>query len=130
MFFVKHYRQLLAVALISVALGGCAQWQAFTQDVRNAVSFATSVSVTPQEAYVAINVYDGAEATATNLVPKMSSAVRQQVKKLVLAGRVARNEVKGYLRAHPGANLAIQSFTDLKNATSGLQSIIDAYKTN
>ena len=134
-------KRIIPILLLALSLGACAQFQAFEADVKTAFQVANSAAVTPQQAYIAINVYDGVEATATNYIgwPKCTGTngpacrdpvVRAQIKKVVLSGRVARNDVKAYLRANPGANLNIQSFADLQAATTELKSIINAYRIN
>lgn len=132
---------ILAMFLAGSMLVGCSGLQALRDDVQTAFDVATSAAVTPTEAYIAINAYDGVEATATNYLgwPRCTGsngplcrdpAVRMQIKKIILAGRVARNDVKAYLRANPGKALAIQSFDDMQAATSALRDIITAYKIN
>lgn len=135
-------KRLIPILMIAaLAMGGCAQLQAFDNDVKTAFQVATSAAVTPQQAYIAINVYDGVAATATNYLgwPKCNGTngpacrdpvVRAQIKKVVLAGRLARNDVKAFLRANPGENLNIKSFADLQSATASLKSIIAAYQIN
>ena len=136
---MKHLRLAVAAALLALSLGACAQLTALENSAKNAFSLVTSTAVTPNDAYVAINVYDGVEATATNYNrwPRCTGSngpacrdpsVRAQIKKIVLSGRTARNAVKAYLRANPGANLSITSFDDLKAATTQLQNIINIYK--
>ena len=133
-------RKFLIISSLGLALSGCASFQSFETSVKNAYSVITSSAITPQQAYIAINVYDGVEATATiynkwpkcngSVSPCRNETVRAQIKKLVVAGRVARNDVKAYLRANPGLNLTITSFDDLKAATASLQTIITTYNLN
>jgi hypothetical protein len=135
---MKHFARLAAIVALAISIGACAQLKSFESSVENAVSVATSAAVTPKDAYVAINVYDGVEATATNYnrwprctgvnSPCRDPAVRAQIKKIVLAGRVARNQLKAYLRANPGESVSIGSFADLRAATSALQDVINTYK--
>ena len=131
---------LIALAIAaSLTFAGCAQLNNLKVDAENIISAVSSTTVTPNDAYIAINVYDGVEATATNYNrwPRCTGSngpacrdatVRAQIKKVVIAGRTARNDLKAYLRANPGANITIQSFDDLKAATSELQNIINVYK--
>lgn len=133
-------KKIFLTLVFAASLAGCAQLQSFETGVKNAYSIITASAITPQQAYIAINVFDGVEATATlyNKWPLCNGtisacrkpAIRQQIKKLVLAGRVARNDVKAYMRANPGQNLNIKSFDDLKAATNALQDIITAYNIN
>jgi aspartate-semialdehyde dehydrogenase len=133
---MKKITSLIAAVFLAVSLAGCA---GFVQKVETAVSVVTSASVTPQEAYIAINAFDAVEATTTNVlrVPLCNGTrpvcrplgVREQINKTVLAGRVARNEVKAYMRANPGQSISIQSFSDLKSATSSLQVIVSTYQS-
>lgn len=133
-------KKIFLAITLAASLAGCAQLQSFETGVKNAYSVITASAVTPQQAYIAINVFDGVEATATlynkwplcngHVSPCRNPTVRQQIKKIVLAGRVARNDVKAYLRANPGKNLNITSFDDLKAATTALQDIITTYNIN
>lgn len=139
MIHMNRLKTILAVAVLALGLGACAQFTAFENSVKNAVSTVTSTAVTPKDAYIAINAYDAVEATATNYNgwPRCTGstgpvcrdpAVRAQIKKLVLAGRVARNDLKAYLRANPNSNVSVQSFSDLQAATDELQKIVNTYK--
>lgn len=128
---------LPALALVTL-LSGCAALQNLTNDVKTAYQVVTTSAVTPTQADVAINVFDGVKKTTTNYLrlpicgklPCRQSAATIPIKKAISAGTLARNDIKAFLRANPGANLNIQSVSDLQNATSALQAIIKAYNIN
>lgn len=128
-------KRILSILFMAFALSGCAAWNQFTGEVKTAVQVATSAAVTPTQADVAINVFDGVKKTTANYLrlpicgrlPCRQSAATIPIKKAISAGTVARNDVKAFLRANPGANLNIQSIADLKAATAALQDIIKAY---
>lgn len=86
-------RKLLLVAVL--ALGGCAQIQTLEQ--------VATASVTPTQALIAANAFNGAESGATgylvyckaNLTTSQCSADnRRAVIKYTRAGRAARNQVE------------------------------------
>lgn len=136
---MKHHRFLSTALALIVALSvmGCARQ---IQEARDFVSTVTSTSVTPRDAYIAINGFDAVEATATNYLrlPRCngsrplcrSPAATPEIIRGIRAGRVARNDVKSYLRAHPGQNLAIRSYDDLIAAKDSLISVINKYKSS
>lgn len=128
----------IAVFFLILSLGGCAAIQNFTNDVKTAYQVVTTSAVTPTQADIAINVFDGAKKTTANYLrlpicgklPCRQSAATIPIKKAISAGTVARNDIKAFLRANPGENLNIQSVADLQAATSALQAIIKAYNIN
>lgn len=138
---MKYFSRFAAIALVALSVGGCA----WLQDIRDkgdaVVSAVTQTTVTPRDAVIAVNGFNALEITATNYNRLRrctgtngpicrDPAARMEIRKWVLSGRVARNDVMHYLRTHPGQNIAIRSFQDLLDAKSALQAIIDKYKTS
>ena len=119
-----------ALALAFLSLPGCAT----LQKIESAISIATGPVVTPQQVYIAINAFDGVEATATNYLrlprcpqavvcrsPSTSAAVITWVR----AGRVDRNKLKAGLRAAPGQNISlVDVYNDLGNITGQIGSLV------
>jgi uncharacterized protein YceK len=129
-------RKIIIALVIGLALSGCST----IQKIENAYGIVTSSAVTPRDAYIAINAFDAAKASATHLIlplhlcnghnaPCRAAGVRESVNKIISAGTVARNQVKAYMRANPGANITISSLADLRSATDNLQQIVSAYKS-
>jgi hypothetical protein len=87
--------------IICLAFGGCAQLQTLT-------TLATT-SVTPTQAIVAANAFDGIEAGATgyltycksnaNVDASCSAANRRSVIQYTRSGRAARNQIETYVSA-------------------------------
>jgi len=125
----------ILVIVLALSVGGCA----FLQKVETGIQTVTSASVSPKDALIAINSFDAIEATATNYNSLRrctgsngpicrDPAARVPIRKFVLAGRVARNDVKQYIRTHPGQDISIKSYQDLIDATNGLNLIIAQYR--
>jgi len=123
-------RFFLAIALAG-SLAGCAQFQ-------KDFSFLTSATVSPTAVTVAVNLFDGVEATATNYLrlPKCTAtsgavcrnkAVAVQIIAAVKSGRVARNNLEQFLAGHQTA-LGVQGDYDAINAAvNTLQAILAQY---
>lgn len=122
---------LFAVALIATtALGGCASFQAFEQNVQTAWAVATSASVSPTQIIIAGNTFDALEATATQYLgyckanPAISQcalSTRQKTVAAVRAGRAARNALEPYVvsgTAGPAAvyNTLVAAIASLQNS--------------
>ncbi len=119
-----------ALALAFLSLPGCAT----LQKIESAISIAAGPNVTPQQVYIAINAFDGIEATATNYLklPRCPQAVAcrdpatsAKVITWVRAGRADRNQLKAGLRAAPGQNISLVAvYNDLAGLTGQLGSAI------
>lgn len=91
----------LAIVLVALWLGGCAQLGL----LRDAYNYAEGTTVSPQAILIASNAFNILEGTATNYFvycrPRLSEAVcsadnRRKVIKSVKAGRAARTTLEGY----------------------------------
>ena len=123
-----------ALALACFATTGCAE-------LRDAVSTVTQASVTPEEVTLAASAFDGFEVLATNYNrlrrcdgsngpvcrdPSVTPVLRAAVR----TGRVARNNLKQFLRDHPGQPLGTQGDYDaLVAATKTIRDATAAYRT-
>jgi hypothetical protein len=93
-------RIILTIALVGLALSGCANLTTVWQTI-------TSASVSPTQIIVAGNAFDAAEASATQYLSACKSkaipatvctlAIRKQVVASVRAGRSARNQLEPYV---------------------------------
>lgn len=119
------------LVLLVLSLGGCTGWSNFYGTV-------TGASVSPVSVYVARNAFDVAEATATNYLtqPKCkpagpticrSPAATKQIIPAVRAGRKARDDLKAFAAANPGALGPTGLYNALVAATGTLQSIYQTY---
>lgn len=126
---------IIGVAALALALGGCTAFRNELQKVETAVQIVSTASVTPTEVYVAINVFDGAEATAKNYLtlhpcgPTQGFPCRgaaQPVWDAVRKGRVARNNLKAYMRANLNRAVPSPDYNALTLATSALKDLVPA----
>lgn len=122
-------RKLLIAATLALALGGCA-------NVQNAWDTLTGSRVSPQAVYVSMNVFDGFERTATNYLrlchgspsnPVCSKNAEVQIANAVRAGRVARNNLKAFMVAHPDALGAQGVYDAFSAATDTLKTALQTY---
>lgn len=128
----------LAIIATALLLSGCAT--ALT-NIEAAYSTLTSATVSAQAVTVAVDAFDAAEVTATNVVRLRkctgsngpicrSVGAAAEIAKAVRAGRVARNNLEQFLSDHPGA-LGPQGLYDaLTTATTTLTTILAKYKTS
>lgn len=112
-------KKVLLVLALGLSLAGCA-------NVENAWDTLTGARVSPQGVYVAENVFDGLERTATNYLvlchqhptnPTCSKPAEVEIAKAVRSGRVARNNLRAYMVAHPDA-IGAQGVYDAFSAAS------------
>jgi hypothetical protein len=98
-------KKLLAIALLTLTLGGCATQ--FGTRVETAWQVITQTSVSPTQIVIAGNAFDAVEVTATNYLvyckqnvnpqPQCALVTRQRVISSVRAGRVARDALEPYV---------------------------------
>ena len=122
-------RKIIVVAALALSLGGCANLQ-------NAWNTLTGARVSPQAVYVAENVFDGLERTATNYLVLChgnpsnvvcSKSAEVAIANGVRSGRVARKNLSAFMVAHPDA-LGAQGLFDAFSATSDtLKSALQTY---
>lgn len=122
-------RKVLLILALGVGLAGCAQ-------LNNAWNTLTGARVSPQAVYVAENVFDGYERTATNYFrlchkapsnPICSKAAEVEIAKSVRAGRVARNNLRAFMVAHPDALGAQGVYDTFTAASDTLKSALQTY---
>jgi hypothetical protein len=97
-------KKLLALVLLGLSLGGCAQLQTAIDEVKGAYTFATTATVTPGQAGIVANAFDALKVTATNYgnyciqqkfpKPVCSAANRRAVIRAVNAGTAARAQIE------------------------------------
>lgn len=133
-------RQLRVAALalvIGFGVGGCQQFQK-VQNFVESVQVTATGTVKPQAFLVAINVFDALEVTGTNylrLQPCPTNAPvcrdREAIEPLIKAiesGRLARNNIKKFLREHPGELGTKGLYDALQLSIDTVQGIYAKYK--
>lgn len=139
-----YSRAGVVLALLVAGLAaGCTQLQQDWTAVEAGFQKLQSVTVSPTAVNVAVNLFDGVEATATNYLtlPKCNGAngpgpacrnatATAQIIPAIKAGRVARNNLEQFLAGHQTA-LGVQGDYDAINAVVGtLQAILAQYPTS
>lgn len=124
------------VAALAMMLGGCLP---FLQDAKNTFNIITGVSVSPATVIVAADAFDALEVSATNYLrlPKCSAVsgplcrspeAARAIIKAIRTGRPVRNQLKAFLRDHPG-ELGPQGLYDALTATAQtIQAIFSQYQ--
>lgn len=124
----RIFGALVAVSL-AFSMVGCAEWRDRIQVGYQAV---TSVAVTPREVVIAMSAYDVEAVLATNYQRGVrcdgsngpicrDPAWRVRIDQAILSGRVARNNLKAYLKEHPGVTeIRLADYDTLKAATETL----------
>jgi hypothetical protein len=100
-------KRLILIAALALSLGGCAQ----LAKIQSAYQVVTNTTISPKAVYIARNTFDALEQTATNYIvqcnalpgPLCSKQAIQQIIPLVRSGRVTRNQLTAYVKAHPDA---------------------------
>jgi hypothetical protein len=122
-------RKLLLIGALALGLAGCA-------NIQNAYETITGARVSPQSVYVAMNVFDGLERTATNYLvlchkspsnPVCAKKAEVDIAASVRAGRIARNNLKAFMVNHPDALGAGGLYDAFKAASDTLQQAIQQY---
>lgn len=125
-------KRLLLVAALALGIGGCAQLNTLYQTATT----LSDASVSPTAVIVAANSFDAIEVTATNYLtlpkcPKATICRDPQATKVLIpaikSGRIARNNLKAFLRTHPG-QLGSKGLYDALNASiTTIQGVINQY---
>lgn len=130
-----------AMALAVIAVGGCSQVRETWQKVEHVAQAVTQSKVSPEAVVLLASTYDAFEATAKNYIdPRLNRrcdgsngpicrdpVATIALNKAVRAGRQARNDVKQFLRDHPG-ELGTQGLYDaLKQSVDTLRGIFAQY---
>lgn len=125
-------RKFLIAAALVVLLGGCAQ-------VQTAYDTVTGARVSPQAVYVASNVFDGFERTATNYLRlchqhpdnlTCSKTAEVEIVKAVRSGISARKKLRSFMNAHPDALGAKGLYDAFLAASDVLQNTLARYGVN
>lgn len=130
-----RHRLAAVVVVLAAALGvaGCTALRNDIQKIETAVSVVTTASVTPTEVYVAINTFDGVEATAKNYLRLHPCTATQSfpcrgpaqpVWDNLRKGRTARNNLKAYMRANLDRAVPSPDYSALTLATAALKDLI------
>ena len=124
-------KKLVAIALLALSLGGCANFQ-------NAWGIVSGATVSPTAVYVARNSFDAAEVSATNYIvfckvhPATYGCSKVAIAKLIPAvrsGRVARNNLAQFQKNNPGTLGPAGLYNALNAATNTIQEISLQYNT-
>lgn len=106
---MKSLKASLAIALLALSLGACAQ-------IKTVYSLVTDTVVSPTQVIVAANSFDALEGTATQYLvycksnltkPACSADNRRAVIKYTRAGRAARNQLETYIVQNTNAPSAV-----------------------
>ena len=123
-------RKIILALGLALALSGCTLFQ----DLQK----LGSVTVNPTAVTIAVNVFDGVEATATNYLrlPRCATdgpvACRdpnasRQIITAIRSGRVARNNLEQFLAGHQTALGSQGAYDAIQAATNTLQAILGQY---
>lgn len=98
-------KRIVVCAFFALSLAGCAK-------LTEAYQSLSSSNVPPKAIYVAISAFDAAKITGTNYIrycapnpsPKgcNDAVIRGKLIPAINKGTVARNDLKAFVRAHPG----------------------------
>jgi hypothetical protein len=126
-------RKLISIALLAASLGGCAT----VTKIENAVGVVAQTKVNSKSAYVAINVFNAAERSVTAYLrlPECNGAgtlCRANGAAAALdgpfsAGIQARNDLRAFMKAHPGTLADAGLYNTLTAATDSLQKVMAIY---
>lgn len=133
--FMRVLPLLLVVGLLTVPQGGCSQAQQTWDKFQNAVSVATNAKVPVREIVLARNAFNAVEITATAILrtrtcdgangpvcrpPQYTQPIIDAIRK----GISAREDLKAFMRDHPG-ELGPSGLLDaFKAATATLNDLI------
>lgn len=129
-------RKLLAISLLALSLGGCAGELAKIETTfSNVVGVIGNAKINSKEAYIAINVFNGAERSVTaylNLAQcgKMPCRILGSASMLsppFNAGISARNDLRAWMKANPGSLADAGLYNTLVAATDALQKVMAIY---
>lgn len=118
----------LGIVLLVLSLGACAE-------IQKIESSLTGATVSPTAVYIASNAFDALEATATNYLslPKCgtgicrNAAATAQIIPAIRSGRVARNNLRTFLKTNPGQLGPAGDYAALQSAVDTLKAIFANY---
>lgn len=127
--------RFLVIAALALALSGCSA----LSNVGAAYNTLTQSTVSIEAVTIADNTFDALEVTAKNylLLPKCTASngpvcrdpvATKAIIPVVRSGRVARNNMKQFLRDNPGALGPSGLYNALITATTTLQAVLAQYK--
>ena len=130
-------RKLIICAIALLALTGCAEIQKAETTISNAIGVIGSTKVNSKSAYIAINVFNAAERSATAYLklPRCDGVLkvcRMNAAAAALgpsfnAGIQARNDLRAYMRANKGTLADAGLYNTLIAATTSLQNVMNIY---
>jgi hypothetical protein len=134
-------KRIIIVLTLAFSLGGCAgtlaKFRAAETTVSNAVGVVGGLKVNSKSAYVAINVFNAAERSATaylRLPPCdgqtkvcRAAGAAEAIDPPFRAGIQARNDLRSYMRANKGTLADAGLYNTLVSATDTLQKVMDIY---
>jgi hypothetical protein len=134
-------RKAIFALLLTASLGGCAQWNAGIADLKAGWSKLTGATLSPTVVRLAVDAFDGVEATATNYLslPKCSGvaggpalchtdAAKAAIVKAIASGRIARNNLEQFLAGHQTALGSQGAYDAIGAATQTVKAIVGQYQ--
>lgn len=140
---LKHLTaKLAAIAMLGLALGGCAQLEELKTRVDQAatvVSSSVNTAVSPTNVIIASNAFDAMQVIATKYLrlPRCSGtsgpicrspAATPPLIAAVKAGRKARDAAQDYVRNNPNGMVPGDLYQALTGTVKTIQSIFDTYQ--
>lgn len=133
---MRTFKSAVAVLVLGIALSGCAAFQKFQADLAS----LTGATINPAAVAVAVNLFDSAEATATNYLTLVkctgangpicrSPTITAQIIPAIRSGRIARTNLENFLQGHPSALGVSGDYAAITTAINTLQSILANYPT-
>jgi hypothetical protein len=145
---MRKFLTFAVLAAATLAVAGCAQFQAFGQRVENAYSSLTSTQINYNYVVAAVQSFEGLQAVGAaylrlpTCTAKSGYACHDRratapINAAFLAGRLARNDAIAYMEAHPCDRVTSVCplmpdgvYAGLRSAIAELQSLYDTYKVN
>jgi hypothetical protein len=129
---------IAAVLACTVTLGGCAGEMAKIQTtVSNAIGVIGNARIDSKSTYIAINAFNAAEqaVTAYLRLPRCNgttpvcrfNGAAAALEAPFRSAIHARNDLRAWMKAHPGSLADAGLYNALKAATSTLQKVMDDY---
>lgn len=133
--FFSAFALLAVVGLLALPQGGCSQAQQTWDKFQSAIAVATSAKVPVREIVVARNAFNAAEILATAVLrtptcdgkngpicrpPEYTQPIIDAIRK----GISAREDLKAFMRDHPGELGPAGLLDAFKSATKTLQDLV------
>src|SRR6267142_1534954 len=129
-------KKLLVICALALSLGGCAgELEKMKTTFTNVIGIISNVKINSKAAYIAINVFNGAERTVTaylslpqcGKVPCRIVGSATMLSQPFNAGIGARNDLRAWMKANPGSLADAGLYNALVAATNSLQKIMAIY---